>query len=302
MRYFKVSLANKRQITIEKKILNRKETDEIDDTLNYAFRKLIFKKLRSQFFVLKSLNLKLLNKIDLNILDEITTDHIEKDSFICSIERDELAEVLLINDEQKLNEISDHLSYSCIKSLTRLIKLLVSENLKIMHILKLSSIPLNNELISHIKHLIQTLFEIYNSRNISLKTYSELKNLTKIISLISDNNESVNKPEFAKKLSNEHNLTIHLRHTLLSSMSLYKVDDKMSGKKREILHSLKSSFEYCSFYLKKISNEIEETLEIGNGEEQLDISKFLTGKIINIFQSDFVNPLFTTVLKKLRKA
>lgn len=251
--------------------------NELDDTLNYAFRKLIFKKLRLQFFLLKSLNMKLLNKIDLKILNKISTDTFDRESFICSIEGNELAEVLLVNDEKKLDEISDHLSYNCIKSLTRLIKLLMSENLKVLHILKLNSSPLNNELVSHIKYCIKTLIEIFKCRVTINKVNSELKNLTKFISLVPDNN-NITKKMVVKKMSNEHHLAIHLRHTLLNCMSL---NDQMQSKKKEILHSLKSSFEYCGFYLKKLSNEIEGYEECIDEKEQIDIHKVLTlGKIL----------------------
>lgn len=275
-------MASRRQILIENKISSEQHVQDLNDSLNYSFRRLCFKKLRSHFYTLTDLNKGLLNQIDPSKMKHLA--EIDSESFICCATQSELAEVLVEADENQLARLSDQFSLHCLRSLSKLVKLLVSESFKLIYITYLISSPIKNGLWSQIKFLIrQCTRKVFIYRTVS-RLDSELKRLTSIVNLLDSDGQENSINSLSKKADYEHQLCMHLRNALLNSLALCEVKDVGSSKKRELLIHLKGAFELCDFYLKKVVNDVE---GLGDGgvlanstEMKVGVEQFNSGKLV----------------------
>ena len=243
-----VSLSNRRQVAIEKKLgVASKNCQDLDDTLNYSFRRLVFKRLRVYFFALKQLNVKQVNRINFKSINKLhmTAMELDRSSFICCMDGTELAEVLVENDEKLLNKQTDHFSLKCIKSLSRLIEILASEHFKLLQI---------NELASH-GGSIASLVESYSANTRFKRMKTDSQRLLDICQIIAGGDNS-NQQDLIKQNPNlEHVLATHLRNALLITLKLNKINQ--TENRIETLCCLKNSFEYCELYMKQLVDKVE---------------------------------------------
>jgi len=248
-----LSLSNRRRIQIESK----QNLDEIEiDSMNYPFRRLVFKNLRKHFYKLKYLNELQLNNIDLDLFN------CEKESFVCSVNNIELAEVLQMNTENinELNKLSDYFSLNCLKSLSKLNHYLLSESFKLNYFNKINLIVSTDmSLLQKIFNSIKNLFILVRIKLELSQFNNELNELFDICKMIKQSDckqQTSTKPRETNEL--EHILTKHVRNTLIDCYrirNLFKEDDL--SKKKEILTYLKHDFEYCDLYFKKLQNKID---------------------------------------------
>ena len=250
-----LSLSTKRRFLIEKSQANIQPRD----TLNYEFRKLVFNKLREHFFTLKNMNKRHLNRLDVDIFE------LDKSEFISEIKDHELGEVMLVDDEENQSKLSDDYDLKCIKSIKKLIQLLISENLKIFKLneldLQLKSIKLNI-----INSVFSTFFDIFEFKNQINKFLIDVNNLNNIVTLMDNlNDEKVDsKPMVNKSDDMTHLLRVHLRNCYLMSLSV-------NDNKEEMLKMLKLDFEFCELYLKRLLNETESKGEERKLESPVDL-------------------------------
>ena len=245
-----VSMASKRRLLIENKI-NLDETEI--DLINYPFRKLVFKHFRKQFYELKHLNMQQLGLIRPELL------HIDKLTFICSINNKELSEVLQSHNDYDLNQLSDYFSLSCLKSISKLIQFLISENFKLNQISKLYLIVSMNSLLETAIKSTRNLLILVTVRNNLIKYNSELKDLFNICQMIKQSDSDIEQRFKQVKSKNEleHILLNYIRNALLNCYHLKNIPDEQLVEKKQIAKKLKYDFEYCDLYFKKIENKLE---------------------------------------------
>ncbi len=229
----------------------------------------------------------MLHRINLSELKNLAD--IDNESFICCTKESELAEVLIETNEERLALKSDQFSLQCLKSLSKLINLLVSENLKLIYITYLISSPMTNELWYQIKFTIfQITRQLFIYKKISAFDF-ELQKMKNIVNLINSNDQKKDSRIFKKDADYEHQLSMYLRNALLNSFALCQVKDAESVKKRELLSQLKSAFEHCDIYLKKVVNDIEGMNGRGgftnNTEIKLELERKNIGKLFELFQT-----------------
>ena len=109
-------------LSVERRyVLNSKEPMIIsDDEVNFEFRRILFVKLRDEFYRLRRLNLELNSSMDPKEL-------------ISSIDDTDLSEIIRLDvNDAALDEKTDRFSLTCLKTMAKLVRLVLSENFKII--------------------------------------------------------------------------------------------------------------------------------------------------------------------------
>lgn len=227
-----VDLTLKRRLVIESKSPARPEDEQFG--LNFSYRKLVFLKLRSHFYFIKSQNQTLSKFFKL-----------DQSNLISSIDECDLAQVLRL-DNQNLDRDSDYFSINCISSLFKLNKLLVSENFKLIWINYFKYFQIGTKFLRNIQSFYSSLkiFHVFNK---------ELNSLENIIYLIQDRNVESNQDIIPKNL--EKKLLFNFRNCLLNAYQLEKSSDTQI--KLNILKLLKINFEQCDLNLKQLILDLE---------------------------------------------
>lgn len=170
----------------------------------------------------------------------------EETNLISSIEHEQLAEVLRIDYENldELSNKSDCFSVSCLKSLTKLNKLLFSENTRLIMCSFINMI-LRKDSILHLFKIMLSNFIMINQFN------KDMHRLMLIIKL--EAKEAESKPvNVSTPNKTAHTLGLYLRNTLLY---VYKLEN--SHKNLELLENVKHGVQCVDVYLKQLLNEIE---------------------------------------------
>lgn len=264
-----VSMANQRRVLIEDKVKLNLDDTEID-LINYPFRKLVFKCFRKQFYEMKSLCKSQLDLIDCELLD------LDKSSFICSIRKSELADVLQETEsDSKLNKLSDYFSLNCLKSLAKLIRFEISEHFKLNQLIKINFIFSPSSLFTAVLNSTKHLIFLIKINLLFRKFNSDVKNLWSICQMIKRADDSVSEPVARKSKENElENILLnYARNTLLDCYRLRNLTDLTDKeKKKEILKQLKYDFEYCDLYLKKIQHKIEPYQKMNLADQKANLN------------------------------
>lgn len=252
-----LELAN---LSVSRKYLieNRQTFDSYasDDRLNLAFRRRFFLKLRRHFYLLRNLNLRwsktLTNETNVEL------------NLICATPLNELAEVLKLDvDATILKQLSDSFSINCIKSISKLNRLLLSENFKLIFLIIFQSIVNDanfSQTLRNIFNIAQSLVQNIKSFNNILKDLNDFEKLLKLTA--SNSEDQINKPVTR---NNTSDISIYLRNALLLSYNLSSTNESIAD--LSLLEQLKSNFEICEFHLNNMlkrfkKNDVEKIQQL----------------------------------------
>lgn len=160
-------------LSVERRFMIETKTKIIypDDLVNLEFRKMTFLKLRHEFYRLRKINLDL-NKF--LVLEDL----------LSSIAENELADVLRIEDNQQLETRTDYFSLACLKSLAKLLRLVLSENFKLIVAVYFKLSVSREKSWLHCLRVVLELFRIYFGFRKSISDFSELKDVLDLKNLI----------------------------------------------------------------------------------------------------------------------
>lgn len=169
-----VSLSVERRHLIETK---SSSIVDFDDRLNLEFRRAVFFKLRDEFHRLRRLNLELNRFASL-------------DDLLSSVSDSELADVLRIDSQHMLqvNELeikTDYFSLACLKSLARVVRLVLSENFKLVVAVYVEmAFSDQNSCSFLVKSLVNGFVPVYAGFKTSIAQLNEIRDIIDLKNLI----------------------------------------------------------------------------------------------------------------------
>jgi len=181
----------------------------------------------------------------------------------------ELAPVLSeVNDDGRLQEISDQFSLSCISSLIKLIRLVVSEMFKIIQVAEIDSeLSADDQILSRCVRFFKKFYSLLSVLKVGKKLDSEMDSLSSVVGLMCSKND-MGKQGMKNKIDLDSDcrrlLSINLRNTLLASLELSQVEQSRLEKRSDTVMFLRNSFEYCKFYLDRVVSEFESVVSVGS--------------------------------------
>lgn len=152
-------------LSVERRyVLNSKEPMIIsDDEVNFEFRRMLFVKLRDEFYRLRRLNLELNSSMDPKEL-------------ISSIHDTDLSEIIRLDvNDAALDEKTDRFSLTCLKTMAKLVRLVLSENFKIIISEYFELVLTNSSLIQSCLSISVKLGHVFFSLQKSLHDINEFE-------------------------------------------------------------------------------------------------------------------------------